>query len=270
MTIYIIHSGTPSGMMTKTATKIINIRLSKNIYTSKMNNKLNIKREAGRIILLAIFISIVLGLMTGCDENGGITIPSGSSNVSVSMKSDATADNPAIITITEAKALISAVQLVKPTSTVNQIGIATFVANFALDGSVKNMQSGYTVRDIYTGIKFQLHKPDANETPSDPEFKDGAADNQRYSFIIKGFYNGTPFTYKSKNTSVITMAFGKEENINLANSNITLVFNSTLWFKNGADYVNPSDPANEQLIENSLQTSFKTAFKDDNKDGQPD
>ena len=235
-----------------------------------MNNNLNIRRETGRIILLTLLMVIILGLMSGCDENGGITIPSGSTNLTMSMKSDDAANNPLVLTITEAKALINGVGLEKPDGTTNLIGAGVFVMNFNLDGSLKNGVSGYTIRDIYTKIKFHLYKPDANETPSDPEFKEGTADEQRYSFIVKGVYNGNPFVYKSKTPADVVVNLDKEENIDLASSGITLVFNSSLWFKNGTAYIDPSNSANAPIIDNNLQTSFKRAFRDDNEDGQPD
>lgn len=231
---------------------------------------LNISREPGRILLLTIFLAIVTGLFAGCDQNGGITIPSGATNMSMNMKSDETAANPVVLTITDAKALITMIELEKPDGTSNQVGSGIFLINFALDGTLKNVNTGYTIRDIYTKIKFQIHKPDNTETLADPEFKDGPGDNQRYSFIVKGIYNGAPFVYKSKSASNVVINLDKQENIDIAASNITLLFNQSLWFKNSAGFVNPSDAANETLIDDNLKNSFKRAFRDDNQDGQPD
>jgi len=234
-------------------------------------SKFDLRRESGRIILLTIFIAIVLAIFAGCDMGGGITIPSGATNLSMSMKSDENVlNNPLVLTITEAKSMITGVGLEKPDGTTNLIGAGVFVMNFNLDGTVKLGVTGYTVRDIYTKIKFQLHKPDVSETPSDPEFKDGPADNQRYSFIVKGIYNGNPFVYKSKSSADVVINLDKQENIDIATSNITLLFNNSLWFKNSTGYVDPSNALNETLIDDNLKTSFKRAFRDDNQDGQPD
>jgi hypothetical protein len=208
----------------------------------------------------------------GCDVGGGITIPSGASSLTVSVKADDNVlDSPAPVVITEAKALITNIEFEKQSDGKNQLHQAgPFVFTFALDGTLKEMGTQYIIRDNYTKIKFQLHKPEETETPADPEFKDGTGINQRYSFIVKGTYNGSPFVYKSKQAENIIINFDKVENINLKADNITVLFNKLRWFKNGSADLNPNDPQNEVLIDNNIKISFSKAFKDDNKDGVPD
>lgn len=219
--------------------------------------------------LLALLITASAFYITGCDAGGGITIPSGASSLTVSMKSDDNVDAPVIIT--EAKALISSVEFEKQSDGKNQLHQAgPLVMSLRLDGSLKEMGTQYIVRDNYTKIKFRLHKPGETEIPSDPEFKDGTGVNQRYSFIIKGTYNGSAFVYKCKQEENIVINFDKVENINLKADNITVLFNKVKWFKNGSIDLNPNDPQNEALIDNNIKISFSRAFKDDNKDGVPD
>lgn len=229
-------------------------------------------------ITLVLVINLVLGLattvnFTGCDENGGITVPSGVSELTVSVKADDNAfDDPASITISEAKVLITNVEFEKESNgkdELHQRGPLVYVFN--LNSGVKEMGTQYLIRDNYTKIKFQIHKLEDNETPPDPEFKEGSGANQRYSFIIKGTYNGNSFIYKSKQSANIVLNFsGGTENINLKTANVTVVFNKLNWFKNGSTELNPNDPQNESVIDNNIKNSFKRVFRDDDKDGVPD
>lgn len=224
-----------------------------------------------KFTMLLLSAAVVTGI-TGCDEGGGITIPSGVSELTVSVKSDDTIlDDPAAIVITEAKILMMNVEFEKQSDGNDQLHQrGPFVLNLNTNGSIQEMGTQYIIRDNYTKIKFQFHKPEETETPPDPEFKEGTAANQRYSFIIKGTYNGSSFVYKSKQSANIVINFAQTENINLKKTNITVLFNKLKWFKNGSVELNPNDPQNAALIDNNLKNSFSKVFRDDNKDGQPD
>ena len=224
------------------------------------------------LVVSFLFSLLITLILTGCDENGGITVPSGVSELTVSIKADDNAiDNPASISITEAKALITNVEFEKESNgkdELHQRGPLVYLFN--LSGGVKEMGTQYLIRDNYTKIKFQIHKPDENESVPDPEFKEGTGVNQRYSFIIKGTYNGSSFVYKSKQSVNIVLNFSGVENINLKTANITVLFNKLSWFKNGNTELNPNDPHNENIIDSNIKNSFKKVFRDDNKDGVPD
>lgn len=220
-------------------------------------------------ICLAILLCAVAVSGYGCDENGGITIPSGATELTVSMKSDDAITDA--ITITEAKALITNIQYKRETGAHSQLHhTGPFVINFALGGSLTELLTGYIVRDKYINAQFQLHQPEETETVSDPDFKEGTGSNQRFSFIIKGTYNGTSFIYKTKKSMSLLVNMNAVSNINLKKQNITIAFNETLWFKNGSTELDPNDPNNAAVIDENIKNSFKLAFVDNNKDGQPD
>ena len=223
-------------------------------------------------ILFAAFVLLFILSFAGCDENGGITIPSGVSELTVSVKPDDNIqDNPASIIISEAKALVANVEFEKLSNGKDELHQrGPFVIIFSLDGTMREMGTQFIIRDNYTKIKFQIHKPEDNEIPADPEFRTGAAGNQRFSFIIKGTYNGNSFAYKSKQSLGVVINFSKVENINLKKSNITVLFNRLKWFRNGSTEVNPNDPQYESLIDENIKNSFLRAFKDDDKNGLPD
>lgn len=226
-----------------------------------------------RIILAAAIFNIIPFLVTGCDIGGEIIIPSGATELSVNIKSDDNAsDNPIdVVVVTEAKALITDIQYERERDGLNQLHhTGPYVINLALDGSLRELMNGYVVRDIYTKAKFQVHKAEDGQQVPDPEFIEGSGDNQRYSFIIKGTYNGAAFVYKSKKSMDIVINFNKASNINLKNQNFTVLFNKTGWFMNGTTVLNPALPQNADMIDNNIKASFKKAFIDDNKDGIAD
>jgi len=219
--------------------------------------------------ILTVIIAAVTMFITACDENGGITIPSGATELTVSTISDITIDNPpANIVITEVKGNFSQVALEQESNQNYQtITFSPFVASFNTSGTLAAMTTKYIIRDIYTKIKFQIHKPENNETPSDPEFVSGS---ERYSFIVKGTYNGSSFVYKSKKSLYVSVNFTPKVNLNYKTMNITIAFNELGWFKNGTSDLNPSNPANENLIDENIKNSFKNAFLDNDKNGHPD
>lgn len=220
------------------------------------------------LLLSLIFTAVFMLSVSGCDENGGITIPSGATELTLSVKSDDLLDN---IAITEAKALITNIEYERESSGRNQLHhTGPFIVNFGLSGSLTEILTGYIVRDKYTKVKFQIHKPEENESVSDPDFKEGTGTNQRYSFIIKGTYNGSSFIYRTKQSLNLVVGMNEVTNVNLKKQNITVVLNKTDWFKNGNTELNPNDPNNTAIIDENIKNSFKTSFLDDNKDGQPD
>jgi len=232
--------------------------------------KFTYRKRFSNVSLLTLSFTMLLFLISGCDEGGGITVPSGVTSLSVSAKNTNINNPGSSLVITEAKALISNMKLENGGGNNEQIPVNPFVVNFNMDGSLQEMTSGYIIRDNYVNIKFELHKPVANETVPDTAFNTGPLDNQRFTFIIKGTYNGNSFVYKSLADANIIISFSAAQNINLANMNITMLFNIPDWFKNGAAIMNPSDPQNAVLIDANIKNSFKQAFMDNNKDGNPD
>ncbi len=229
--------------------------------------KNKIKKALVILILTAPF------LIAGCDIGGDIVLPSGATELSVNTKADDNVfDNPlAGVLISEAKALITDIQYERERDGLNQLHHpGPYVLYLTLDGSLKELMKGYVVRDVYTKVKFEVHKAEDNQSVPDPEFIDGPGENQRYSFIVRGTYNGTPFVYKSKKSMDIVIDLNKSTNINLKNENLTIVFNKSTWFTSGTTILDPNNAQNVNTIDNNIKNSFKSAFLDNNKDGIPD
>lgn len=218
-----------------------------------------------------IISGLIIAFIAGCSDSA--TDPVGgnnSGNVSMSVKLDENAGlNPATISISEAKALITNVELeTEPSGTTHQIRINPFVIYFNVNGAVITVTSGTVPPGNYSKIKFKLHKPEDWETPPDPEFKEGTSGNLRYSFIIKGTYNGNNFVYKSRKSVNIVVNFNRPVNFHTTTTNITILVNPLTWFNNGT--LDPRDPSNEDEIDNNIKDSFKKAFRDNDKNGNDD
>lgn len=232
--------------------------------------------------LMAIFIFTIL-TMVGCSnnpltsENGngngnGNGGGSGSETAGIKLNvitSEETDDPSANLSISEAKALLSKIE-VENSSGSREINMNSLVVNFNLSGEVKQVIEKSIPEGVYTKIKFQLHKPEDFETVSDPEFKTGTSGNQRFSVIIKGSYNGSAFVYKSRKSVNIVLNFHQPVDIRNNMKNITLLLQKNLWFINNGITLNPNDDDNSDIIDDNIKRSFAKAFKDDDKNGRPD
>ncbi|HEY3252255.1 MAG TPA: hypothetical protein VGK25_14190 [Ignavibacteria bacterium] len=222
-------------------------------------------------VLSGLFILFII-LFGGCGEDS-VNNSNGNGNgdnLSMSVKTDNSATNPTEIIIDEAKALITEVELEQePSGQEQHLRIEPFVIHFNMDGTLITVTSGNIPSGNYNKIKFKIHKPEDNETPPDPEFKEGTSGNQRYSFIIKGRFNGNSFIYKSRKSANLVVNFPSPINFQ-QEGNITILINPSLWFKNGSVVIDPRNPSNENIIDDNLKNSFKRAFKDDDRNGLPD
>lgn len=218
-------------------------------------------------------VLLLTAYLNGCSNDTSVTGNDSftEDNLIINVKNDDNVFDNNNIIIDEAKALISKIELENEPSGQNEIVISKlFVINLNSTEAVNQLASTKIPSGTYNKIKFNVHKPEDNETPPDPEFKEGNSGNQRYSVIIKGRYNGSSFVFKSRKSANIALNFPDIINIQETMRNITLIINSSQWFKNGNDILNPSDPQFEDAINENIKNSFKRAFKDDDRNGLPD
>ncbi len=237
----------------------------------KNNNFKEIVLKRAGIPAAAFLISVLLGTMfQGCsDSSNTVSSTSQTDNISMSVKfNDAALDNPdAAIQITEAKALVSELEIeTSDGSSSHEIKLTPFVVNFDITGGMKDVLSAYIPSKTYKKIKFQIHKPEDNETPPDPEFSTGG----RFSFIIKGTYNGNSFVFKSRKTVNIVLTMNNAINISTTKLNLTMIINKLQWFLQNGGEIDPRNPSNEDTIDDNIRNSFKNVFKDDDRNGIPD
>jgi hypothetical protein len=240
-----------------------------------------IKSLKGKINLIFASFFVILLSFAGCNNNpltntntngngGGTGTGTGSENLKLNMVSSKNTDNPTgNIQITEAKALLSKIE-VENSAGSKEIRLNPIVINFDLSGNVKDLISASIPEGIYNKIKFQLHKPEDNETVSDPEFKLGTSGHQRFSVIIKGTYNGSAFVFKSRKTINIVIDFNRPVDIRSEAKNITVLLQKNLWFLSNGIELDPRNSGNDDTIDDNIKRSFAKAFRDDDRNGSPD
>ncbi len=234
---------------------------------------MNKRKTAATTILFGILFIILLAF-TSCGEDsttGTNNNNNSADNTTLSAKLDESVTDLTYPVITEAKALITEVELeTEPSGTSQEIHIAPVVIYFNTGGQVINITSASLPAGTWSKIKLQIHKPEDTEVIPDQEFREGTSGNQRYSFIIKGSYNGNPFVYKSRKSADIVIILNTPIVVGSGQRNITLLVNPALWFMNNGTVLDPTNSANDDLIDDNLKTSFKRAFRDDDKNGSPD
>ncbi|MGB5287207.1 MAG: hypothetical protein WBN42_01865 [Ignavibacteriaceae bacterium] len=149
-----------------------------------------------------------------------------------------------------------------------KVKVGPFVVYIDLAGVTTDFAVGNIPPGNYDRIKFKVHKIEGSETPPDPEFKEGTDESLRYSVIVKGIINSIPFVYKSRKSAhqdlkLETPIIVEENGV----ANLTIIVDPFSWFTDGANLLDPTDPANENSIDNNIKDSFKKAFRDNNHDG---
>jgi len=231
------------------------------------------KKSIGTTILLGILFIILLAFTSGCGEDSSVTNSNGNTtdNTSLSVKLDESVTGANYPVITEAKALITEIELeTEPSGTSQEIHIAPVVIYFNTGGQVISVTAANLPAGTWNKIKLKIHKPEDTESIPDPEFREGTSGNQRYSFIIKGTYNGSAFVYKSRKSADIIISLPTPLVTGGSQKNITVLVNPALWFMNNGNVLDPTNSGNDDMIDDNLKNSFKRAFRDDDKDGRSD
>jgi len=232
---------------------------------------MNYKRYWG-IILYFIIITVMIIYFSACNDLFVISNPPDSNKTSVSFKNDGGQNTPLNqVTVSDAKALVTQVELETGGQVEdNEITKGPFVVNFILNGTIATVDTGSIPDGDFVKVKYNIHKPDDNEIPPDPEFRDGSNSSQRYSFIIKGFVNGNSFIYKSRQSINIIITLDKMISLTNNKLNVTVLFNSNSWFVSNGTVLDPRDPGNSSTIDDNIKNSFRRAFQDNDMNGIPD
>jgi hypothetical protein len=149
--------------------------------------------------------------------------------------------------------------------------VGPYVLDIVSGASLLTIGTEYIPAGTYDKIKFKLHKLNPNEPVIDPEFVDGQG---RYSVVVKGWYNGNHFVFKSDKTAHQMLHFPNSLIVTETSTNITLQITPYVWFQNSSgEYMDPRDPNNRNEIEHNFRDNVNQnfrAFEDDDMNGYPD
>jgi len=177
------------------------------------------------------------------------------------------------VQLTEAKFLIREIEF---ESALDQDSLdfvtEPMVLNFNLSGGITEVAIADIKPGVYEEVELDVHKPEDNETPPDPEFRIGSSGDERFSIILKGTVNGQEFIFRSRENFDVELEFPGNITIGEANTtiDITLRIDPSSWFTD--DSGNELDPSNfndVDEIEENIENSFE-AFEDDDRDGEED
>ena len=221
-------------------------------------------------LILAAFISAA-GFY-GCSDST-VTPQADNLSFSVTSSADSIGDSQNILILDTVKILLKEIKL--NVANANQdstnFKVGPFVLFLDLSSSVNFISSALIPAGSYDKIKFEVHKLNDNEAVPDPEFADA---NGRYSVIVKGWYLGNYFVYKSTKSAHQKLSFPTAISITSDYiSNVTMIVKPYIWFIENGIYIDPRDPVNSNDIDNNIKDNINQnfkAFKDNDKNGLPD
>jgi hypothetical protein len=151
------------------------------------------------------------------------------------------------------------------------IRVGYFVVYLNLEGMTTDFAVGDVPPGTYDRVRFRVHKLEGSEIPTDPEFKEGSDSSLRYSVIVKGNVNSTPFIYKSRKSAHQDLKLDTPVDVGENEiANLTITVDPYSWFYNGGTLLDPTNPANENIIDNRIKDSFNKCFRDNNYDALED
>jgi len=222
-----------------------------------------------KLILLSTAIFLMLFAFSACDTTENTN---GSMSLSFSNNTTLQKINDDIIELDTIKILIRDIKIKsKSGSDTSSIKVGPFVVKLNLTGTTTDFAINNIPTGSYDRIKFEIHKIEASETLSDPEFREGTDASLRYSVIVKGKYNTVPFIYKSRKSAKQDLKLETPVTVDENGvANLTITVDPFTWFADSVNTFDPTDPANENDIDNNIKESFKKAFRDNNHDGKED
>ena len=223
------------------------------------------------VLILAIIISAA-GIY-GC--NNSTTVAPQADNLSFSGMSsvDTVGDNQTFFVLDTVKILIKDIKVDAANSKEDSMDfkVGPFVLFLNLTSSINNISTALIPAGDYRKIKFEIHKLNDNEAVPDPDFADA---NGRYSVVIKGWYLGNYFIYKSTKSAHQKLQFPKDIPLSFTSANnVTLIVRPYIWFIKNGTYLDPRVAANSNDIDNNIKDNINhnfKAFRDNDKNGIPD
>lgn len=244
-----------------------------NIIENKSKERCQMKKVISLINRAAIAASVVFLFysLPGC-SNDSIAPQADNVDMSVTGSAD-TVDNNGILVLDTVKILIKDIKINVASGSQDSTNfkVGPYVLFLNLNSSVNFIGSAYIPNGTYDKVRFMVHKLDDNEIPPDPEFLDP---NGRYSVVVKGWFAGMYFVYKSDKSAHQKLTFpGSLQVSTTGRCNITLKVMPYLWFISGGVYLDPTIQANWSIIDNNIKENINNNFKvfvDNDKNGQPD
>jgi hypothetical protein len=125
---------------------------------------------------------------------------------------------------------------------------------------LNNAQRNALFAGTYQAIDFRIiQAPDSSSGSFPGVFYKGGD----YSMVIKGEYNGSEFTFKSKHNFQQRLDISPPVNVPPQNASVLFIISADVrsWFLNGGGFLDPSDTTNTSAINDNIQGSFEVNTK---------
>jgi len=175
----------------------------------------------------------------------------------------------AIDTLTEVKLLVEELEL---ESSFDQdsldFEVDDLIVNLPLNGSNFELTSATVPEGVYDEFEMEIENDDDSNV-NDPDFiNDAGDDDDGYTIVVRGVYNGEEFTYKSEEDFEIEMDLNPPLEVTSNNSpTIAINIDPFSWFKDSSgNDLDPNDPNNRDTIDNNISNAFDAEQDDDDDD----
>ena len=228
------------------------------------------------------FLAVLLLFFTGCNiSDSG---PNGDRKVSVKMKVQSSSSfqtvsqtpfKQKVDSLTEIKLLVEELELESSFDADSlDFEVHDLIVSIPLDVSEFELTSATVPDGVYDEFEMEMEGPDEDSGVQDPDFYDdsGDDDDDGYSMVIRGVYNGEDFTYRSKEDFELELELNPPLEIsNNTSPSIAINIDPSSWFKDSSgNDLDPNDPNNREKIDENIENSFEIEKQDDDDDSDDD
>lgn len=228
-----------------------------------------------RLFTPLTFIIVALFITTGCDIAGSDN--NGPKDVSVKMQINTNSSSAkfkavSLDSLTEIKFLVEELELESVNDDSADFEVEDLIVNLPLDGSAIELTSQNIPNGLYDEFEMEIEHDDDGNTVNDPDFiKEG--DDDGYSIVIKGIYNGEEFMFQTDTDFEIEMDLNPplEVSETSASPSVAIIIDPSGWFfDSNGNALNPNAPSNRETIEDNIKNSFDAEGDDDDNDDDDD
>ncbi|MDZ7807309.1 MAG: hypothetical protein U5K71_09345 [Gracilimonas sp.] len=221
------------------------------------------------------FLFAALLITTGCDlANSG---NDGPKDVSVKMQinTNSTAAKFKAVnldSLTEIKFLVEELELESVSDDSADFEVEDLIVNLPLDGSAIQLTSQNIPIGLYDEFEMEIENDDDGNDVNDPDFIN-EGDENGYSMVIKGSYNGADFMFRTDTDFEIEMDLNPPLEISETSGSPSVAINidPSGWFvDSNGNALDPNDPASKEIIEDNIKNSFDAEGDDDDNDDNDD
>jgi len=143
------------------------------------------------------------------------------------------------------------------------------IYDLPLDGQQVSVSTQDVPSGLYKKVELKVGPAEPGTNLQDTVLIKGDADSLRYSMAINGSYGDTTFTFKTHKDFKFEMAINPPVEVtdSTQNVDINLKVDPSNWVKNPhtGEFLNPTDPDNQEMIEFNIAQSFRAYCHEHNE-----